>query len=109
MDEHTVLSLTLIETAQLNRIFKYMYASAITSMEKSVFQEGTPDEQRKKSPTFDHRVLNGIDNNPDDRVLNNDRTVNTENDIRQQKTSSLKRGKRETVVLRPLSLTRKSN
>ena len=81
------------------------YTTAITSMEKSVFQEGTPDEQREKSPILDIRVLNGIDNKPpDDRIM-----INTENDIGQQKTSSLKRGKKETVVLRPLTLTRKSN
>ena len=70
-------------------------------MEKSVFEEGTPDEQRRKSQS--------LDQNLDERAVNNDLAVTTEIDIRQQKSSSLKRGKRETVVLRPLSLTRKSN
>lgn len=91
------------QTGQIGSV-EDLVRDAITSMEKSVFQEGTPDEQREKSPILDIRVLNGIDNKPpDDRIM-----INTENDIGQQKTSSLKRGKKETVVLRPLTLTRKS-
>ena len=78
--------------------------SAIETMEKSVFPEGRIDDQ--KSPDLSQRDVNGIDHRVNEISVD---LTDTEADLRQQKTSSLKRGKKETVVLRPLTLNKKGN